>query len=144
LYGQSRIFFSMSRDGLLPQFFSNVHPKWRTPWLSNILFMFFVSAFAGFFPISKLGHMTSIGTLFAFVIVCAGVLILRYTQPNLPRPYRTPWVPFVPLAGILVCGTLIYSLGWDTWMRLLIWLAIGFVVYFGYSRFHSKLNATTH
>lgn len=140
LYGQSRIFYSMSRDGLLPKLFSDIHPKWRTPWRSNILFMLFVSVFAGFFPISKLGHMTSIGTLFAFVIVCAGVLVLRYTQPNLPRPYRTPLFPWTPLAGILVCFALMYSLGGETWMRLLIWLLIGFVIYFGYSRFHSKLN----
>lgn len=140
LYGQSRIFYSMSRDGLLPKLFCDIHPKWRTPWRSNILFMFFVSAFAGFFPISKLGHMTSIGTLFAFVIVCAGVLALRYTQPNLARPYRTPFFPWTPLAGILVCLGLMYSLGTETWLRLLIWLAIGFVIYFGYSRFHSKLN----
>lgn len=140
LYGQSRIFYSMSRDGLLPKLFSDIHPKWRTPWRSNILFMLFVSAFAGFFPISKLGHMTSIGTLFAFVIVCAGVLVLRYTQPDLLRPYRTPFFPWTPLVGILVCLTLMYSLGGETWMRLLVWLAIGFVIYFGYSRFHSKLN----
>jgi APA family basic amino acid/polyamine antiporter len=140
LYGQSRIFFSMSRDGLLPKLFSDIHPVWRTPWRSNILFMFFVSAFAGFFPISKLGHMTSIGTLFAFVIVCAGVLVLRYKQPDLHRPYRTPFFPWTPIAGILVCLTLMYSLGAETWLRLAIWLAVGFVVYFGYSRFHSKLN----
>ena len=140
LYGQSRIFFSMSRDGLLPKLFSDIHPAWRTPWRSNILFMFFVSVFAGFFPISKLGHMTSIGTLFAFVIVCAGVLVLRYTQPNLPRPYRTPFFPWTPIAGILVCLTLMYSLGTETWLRLIIWLAIGLVVYFGYSQHHSKLN----
>lgn len=140
LYGQSRIFYSMSRDGLLPKLFSDVHPIWRTPWRSNILFMFFVSVFAGFFPISKLGHMTSIGTLFAFVVVCAGVLVLRYTQPDLHRPYRTPFFPWTPIAGILVCLTLMYSLGAETWMRLLIWLAIGFLIYFGYSRFHSKLT----
>jgi APA family basic amino acid/polyamine antiporter len=140
LYGQSRIFFSMSRDGLLPKLFSDIHPVWRTPWRSNILFMFFVSALAGFFPISKLGHMTSIGTLFAFVIVCAGVLVLRYKQPDLHRPYRTPFFPWTPIAGILICLTLMYSLGLETWLRLFIWLAIGFVIYFGYSRFHSKLN----
>lgn len=140
LYGQSRIFFSMSRDGLLPKLFSDIHPTWRTPWRSNILFMFFVSVFAGFFPISKLGHMTSIGTLFAFVIVCAGVLVLRYKQPDLPRPYKTPFFPWTPIAGILICLMLIYSLGAETWLRLVIWLLLGLAIYFGYSRFHSRLN----
>ena len=139
LYGQSRVFFSMSRDGLLPKLFSDVHPKWHTPWRSNLLFMVFVSLFSGFVPISKLGHMTSIGTLFAFVIVCIGVLVLRYTKPDLPRPYRTPGVPWTPLAGIIVCFAMMYSLGWETWARLIIWLVIGLVVYFTYSRFHSKL-----
>lgn len=143
LYGQSRIFYSMSRDGLLPRLFSDIHPKWRTPWRSNILFMLFVSVFAGFFPISKLGHMTSIGTLFAFVIVCAGVLVLRYKHPELPRPYRTPFFPWTPIAGILVCLGLMFSLGGETWLRLFIWLAVGFVIYFGYSRFHSRLNVKT-
>lgn len=139
LYGQSRVFFSMSRDGLLPKMFSEVHPVWRTPWRSNLLFMFFVSFFAGFVPISKLGHMTSIGTLFAFVIVCIGVIVLRKTQPHRPRPFRTPGVPGVPITGALVCFAMMYSLGWETWMRLFVWLIVGCAVYFGYGRFHSKL-----
>ncbi|MBI4309859.1 MAG: amino acid permease [Candidatus Omnitrophica bacterium] len=140
LLGQSRVFYSMSRDGLLPKMFSDIHPRWRTPWRSNVLFMFFVSFFAGFFPISKLGHMTSIGTLLAFVIVCAGVMILRYTQPLLPRPYRVPCFPLFPFLGILVCLAMMTSLDADTWWRLLIWLAVGLIIYFTYSRFNSKLN----
>lgn len=140
LLGQSRVFYSMSRDGLLPKIFSDIHPKWRTPWRSNLIFMVFVSIFTGFLPISKLGHMTSIGTLLAFVIVCAGVLVLRYTQPNIPRPYKTPFVPWFPLLGILICFSMMYSLPGETWWRLVIWLAFGMVVYFGYSRFHSKLR----
>ena len=140
LLGQSRIFYSMSRDGLLPKLFSDIHPVWRTPWRSNLLFMFFVSFFAGFFPISKLGHMTSIGTLLAFIIVCAGVMVLRYTQPLLPRPYRVPFFPLFPFLGILVCLSMMISLDRETWWRLIIWLLIGLIIYFTYSRFNSKLN----
>jgi len=140
LLGQSRVFYSMSRDGLLPKMFSDIHPKWHTPWRSNLLFMFFVSFFAGVFPISKLGHMTSIGTLLAFIIVCAGVMVLRYTQPLLPRPYRVPCSPLFPFLGILVCLAMMTALDTDTWWRLIIWLVIGLIIYFTYSRFNSKLN----
>jgi APA family basic amino acid/polyamine antiporter len=139
LLGQSRVFYSMSRDGLLPKLFCNVHPKFRTPWLSNLLLMVFVSLFSGFLPISKLGNMTSIGTLLAFVIVCAGVMVMRRTHPDTPRPYRTPLVPLVPVLGILVCLAMMAALDVDTWIRLFVWLLIGFVVYFGYSRTHSHL-----
>ena len=140
LLGQSRVFYSMSRDGLLPNFFSEIHPKWKTPWRSNLLFMVFVSFFSGFFPISKLGHMTSIGTLLAFIIVCAGVMVLRRTQPDLPRPYRVPCVPWFPILGILVCLSMMTSLDSGTWVRLFVWLAIGLVIYFTYSRFHSRIQ----
>ena len=140
LLGQSRVFYAMSRDGLLPKLFSDIHPRWHTPWRSNLLFMVFVGLFAGFLPISKLGHMTSIGTLFAFIIVCAGVLMLRYLHPTWPRHYKTPWVPFVPVAGIVVCLSMMLSLGIETWLRLIIWLVIGMVIYFGYSQFNSKLR----
>ncbi len=140
LLGQSRVFYSMSRDGLLPKLFSDIHPAWRTPWRSNLLFMVFVGFFAGFFPISKLGHMTSIGTLLAFIIVCAGVMILRYTQPLVPRPYRVPCFPLFPFLGILVCLAMMTALDVDTWWRLVIWLVIGLIIYFTYSRFNSKLN----
>jgi basic amino acid/polyamine antiporter, APA family len=139
LLGQSRVFFSMSRDGLLPKLFSDIHPKFRTPWRSNLLLMVFVSLFSGFLPISSLGNMTSIGTLLAFVIVCAGVMVMRRTQPNLPRPYKTPLVPLVPILGILVCFGMMAFLDSMTWIRLVVWLVIGFMVYFGYSRFHSHL-----
>jgi APA family basic amino acid/polyamine antiporter len=140
LLGQSRVFFSMSRDGLLPRLFSDVHPRFRTPWRSNILFMGFVSLFSAFAPISMVGHMTSIGTLFAFVIVCAGVIIMRKTQPDLPRPFRTPLVPLVPVLGMLVNFALMFGLGWSNWARLFGWLAIGLCIYFGYSRYHSRLR----
>ena len=139
LLGQSRVFFSMSRDGLLPRVFSDVHPKFRTPWHCNIIFMVFVSLFSGFLPISKLGHMTSIGTLLAFVIVCMGIMVMRHTRPDLPRPYRTPWVPLVPILGILTCFAMMAFLDHETWYRLVIWLAIGLVIYFSYSRHHSHL-----
>lgn len=141
LLGQSRVFFSMSRDGLLPKVFSDIHPKFRTPWRSNLLFMLFVSLFSAFAPISVVGHMTSIGTLFAFVIVCAGIMIMRRTQPDLPRPFRTPLVPLVPILGILTCALMMFGLGLDNWLRLFVWLAIGQVIYFTYSRHHSKLTA---
>jgi APA family basic amino acid/polyamine antiporter len=140
LLGQSRVFFSMSRDGLLPRIFSEIHPHFRTPWRSNLLFMVFVSLFSAFAPISMVGHMTSIGTLFAFVIVCVGILIMRRTHPNIARPFRTPWVPLVPILGILVNCALMYGLGWQNWARLFGWLAIGLCVYFGYSRHHSRLR----
>jgi len=140
LLGQSRVFFSMSRDGLLPRIFSEIHPRFCTPWRSNLLFMVFVSLFSAFAPISMVGHMTSIGTLFAFVIVCFGVLIMRRTHPDIPRPFRVPWVPLVPILGILVNCALMYGLGWENWTRLFVWLAFGLCVYFGYSRFHSRLR----
>ncbi len=140
LLGQSRVFFSMSRDGLLPKVFSEIHPRYRTPWRSNLLFMAFVSLFSAFAPISVVGHMTSIGTLFAFIIVCTGIMIMRRTQPDLPRPFRTPWVPLVPVLGILVNFAMMYGLGWENWMRLLVWLIIGLCIYFGYSRRHSNLR----
>ncbi len=139
LLGQSRVFYSMSRDGLLPKLFSDVHPKFRTPWRSNILLMIFVSAGAAFTPIAQLGNLTSIGTLFAFTLVCLGVLIMRRTQPGLPRPFKTPWVPLFPILGILINLLLMVSLNSLTWMAFLTWMAIGLIVYFSYSRFHSHL-----
>jgi APA family basic amino acid/polyamine antiporter len=139
LLGQSRVFYSMSRDGLLPAIFSDIHPKFQTPYRCNLIFMVFVSLFSGFLPISRLGHMTSIGTLLAFVIVCIGIIIMRKTNPNAPRPYRTPLVPLVPILGCLVCFAMMASLDIDTWIRLVVWLAIGLAIYFGYSRHHSHL-----
>jgi Amino acid transporters len=139
LMGQSRVFYSMSRDGLLPKMFSDIHPRYRTPWRSNLLFMGFVSLFAAFVPMSVLGQMTSIGTLFAFVIVCAGVMVMRKTHPNAPRPFKTPLMPLTPILGILVCLAMMIYLGVDNWIRLFVWLAIGLVIYFGYSAKHSHL-----
>ncbi|HYP08402.1 MAG TPA: amino acid permease [Bryobacteraceae bacterium] len=140
LLGQSRVFYSMSRDGLLPKLFSDIHPKYRTPWRSNLLFMVFVALFAAFAPIQLVGEMTSIGTLFAFVLVCAGIMVMRRTHPELPRPFRTPLVPVVPILGIAANLFLMAGLGWENWLRLIIWLAIGLCIYFGYSRKHSLLN----
>jgi APA family basic amino acid/polyamine antiporter len=140
LLGQSRVFFSMSRDGLLPKLFSDVHPKWQTPYRCNLVFMVFVSLFSGFLPISNLGHMTSIGTLLAFVIVSIGIIIMRKTNPNAPRPYRTPFVPVIPILAVLVCLAMMVSLDVMTWYRLIVWLAIGLAIYFGYSRYHSYLR----
>lgn len=140
LLGQSRVFYSMSRDGLVPPVFSAIHPKFRTPWRSNMLFGIFVSCFAAFLPLQVVGHMTSIGTLFAFVIVCGGIWIMRRTQPDLPRPFRTPWVPLVPILGILVNFAMMYSLGTDNWLRLFVWLALGQIIFFAYSRKHSALG----
>ena len=140
LMGQPRIFYAMSRDGLLPEIFGRVHPKYRTPWLATIITGLFAAFFAGLFPIGILGHLVSIGTLFAFMIVCAGILVLRYKRPELVRPFRTPFVPFVPIGGLVVCGFLMYSLPADTWIRLGVWMAIGLVLYFVYGRHHSKLG----
>jgi basic amino acid/polyamine antiporter, APA family len=143
LLGQSRVFYSMSRDGLLPKLFSDVHPKFRTPWRSNLLLMTFVSLGAAFTPIAQLGNLTSIGTLFAFVLVCIGVIIMRKTDPDLPRPFRTPWVPLFPILGVLINFMLMLSLNKLTWTAFLTWMAIGLIVYFAYSRFHSHLQPAT-
>jgi APA family basic amino acid/polyamine antiporter len=139
LMGQSRVFFSMSKDGLLPRVFSEVHPIFRTPHKSNLLLGAFISLFAGFVPISVVGEMTSIGTLLAFVMVCLGVLIMRKKEPDAPRGFRTPWVPVVPILGILTCVLMMVSLPVDTWIRLFVWLAIGLAIYYGYGKKHSKL-----
>jgi len=142
LLGQSRVFFSMSRDGLFPKWGSAVNPRFRTPYISSIIVGVFVSIFASLIPISILGELVSIGTLLAFVIVCAGVWVLRKTNPEVPRPFATPWVPLVPIIGIIVLFTMMAALPWETWLRLLVWLLIGFVVYFTYGQKHSRVQAT--
>lgn len=140
LLGQSRVFYSMSKDGLLPNAFSAIHPKYKTPYKASLFILILVGLFAAFVPGDIVGDMTSIGTLFAFMLVCAAVIVLRKTNPELKREFKTPWVPFVPILGILVCGAMIFGLGWTNWLRLIVWLAIGFVIYFAYSRKHSKLQ----
>jgi APA family basic amino acid/polyamine antiporter len=140
LLGQSRVFYSMSRDGLLPKLFSTVHPTFRTPYLSNILLMVFVSLGAAFTPIAQLGNLTSIGTLFAFVLVCVAIVIMRRTHPDLPRPFHTPLVPLVPILGVLSNFALMYSLDALTWKAFLTWMVIGLLVYFSYSRKTSLLQ----
>ncbi|HEU0172885.1 MAG TPA: amino acid permease [Blastocatellia bacterium] len=141
LMGQSRIFYTMSRDGLLPPWVSAIHPRFRTPWISSIVVGLVVATFSGLFPISVLGQLVSIGTLMAFVIVCAGVWLLRIKRPDIDRPFKAPWVPFTPLMGILLSLLLMASLPLDTWIRLVVWLLIGFAIYFGYSRKHSRVQA---
>jgi APA family basic amino acid/polyamine antiporter len=140
LLGQSRVFYSMSRDNLLPKWVSKIHPRFRTPWISTIIVGIAVAFLPALLPISDLGHLVSIGTLLAFVIVCAGVWMLRYKRPDLPRPFKTPAVPFVPIMGMVVSLYLMASLPWVTWERLIIWLVIGFVIYFGYGRKHSLVQ----
>ncbi|MBT2559183.1 amino acid permease [Hymenobacter sp. ISL-91] len=140
LLGQSRVFFSMAKDGLLPPVFARINERFRTPLQSNLLLGLFIALFAGFVPISVVGEMTSIGTLLAFVMVCAGVLIMRKREPNAARPFRTPWVPLVPILGILTCVVMMLSLPWETWLRLAAWLALGLAIYYGYGRKHSKLG----
>jgi APA family basic amino acid/polyamine antiporter len=139
LLGQSRVFYSMSRDGLVPDVFSRVHPTYRTPHKSNMLFFVFTGLFAAFIPEDVVGEMTSIGTLFAFILVCAGVWILRSRRPDLHRAFRVPALPIVSVLGIVVCGAMIYGLGWTNWMRLIVWLVIGLIFYFSYGRKHSRL-----
>ena len=140
LMGQSRVFFSMSKDGLMPKVFSEVHSKFRTPAKNNLLFMIIVSLFAAFVPARVVGEMTSIGTLFAFILVCVGVLIMRKKMPDAPRSFRTPFVPFVPIAGILVCLFMMVFLPLDTWIRLIVWMMIGFDLYLFYGMKNSILN----
>lgn len=140
LMGQSRVFYSMSKDGLLPKFFSEVHRKFSTPWKTNLFFMVFVSLFAGFVPVTDLGHMVSIGTLLAFSLVCIGILIMRKKMPDAPRAFKTPLVPFVPIAGIIVCGYLMVSLPLESWNRLIIWMMLGFDIYVFYGVKKSVLS----
>lgn len=140
LLGQSRVFYTMSKDGLLPTSLATLHPKFKTPYKANWMIFIIVGLFAAFIPGDIVGDMSSIGTLFAFVLVCIGVIILRKTDPDMPRQFKTPWVPVVPIVGILFCGAMIAGLGWTNWMRLIVWLLIGIVIYFGYSRHHSLLQ----
>jgi basic amino acid/polyamine antiporter, APA family len=141
LLGQSRVFYSMSNDRLLPKLFSDVHPRFRTPWKSNLVLLLFVSLGAAFTPIARLGNLTSIGTLFAFVVVCIAVVIMRKKEPGLPRPFKTPWVPVVPYVGVFVNLGLMAGLGAITWEAFLIWMALGLVIYFAYSRHTSRVQA---
>jgi len=140
LMGQSRVFYSMSKDGLVPKVFSDLHPKFHTPYKSNLIFLILVGGFAAFVPGDIVGDMTSIGTLFAFILVCAGVWILRITNPELKRQFKVPLVPVVSICGIVVCLAMIAGLGPTNWYRLIGWLAIGLFIYFGYSVKHSKLR----
>ena len=141
LMGQSRVFYTMSKDGLLPSAFSKVHPKYKTPYKSNLLFLVFVSLFAAFIPGRVVGAMTSIGTLFAFILVCIGVLVMRKKMPDAPRAFRTPLVPLVPILGVLVCFFMMAFLPLDTWMRLVLWMIVGLDVYLFYSVKNSHLTS---
>jgi APA family basic amino acid/polyamine antiporter len=141
LLGQSRVFYSMSKDGLVPSIFSDVHPKFRTPYKSNLVFFVLTALFAAFIPGDIVGEMTSIGTLFAFILVCAGVWIMRVRRPDLPRGFTVPALPVVAVLGIFTCGAMIFGLGWTNWARLLGWLALGMIFYFGYGRSHSRLES---
>ena len=141
LLGQSRVFFSMSKDGLVPKVFSELHPVYRTPYKANMLFFILTGLFGGFVPGDIVGEMTSIGTLFAFILVCAGVWIMRVRRPDLKRGFVVPALPFVATAGMIVCGAMIYGLGWTNWLRLIGWLALGLIFYFAYGKSHSHLQA---
>ena len=140
LMAQPRVFFTMARDGLLPAGFARVHPRFKTPYIPTIITGCAAIVISGIFPINILGELVSIGTLLAFVIVCVGVLVLRYRNPEIPRVFRTPWVPFVPIAGAFVTLLQMVFLPFDTWLRLIVWMAIGFLIYFFYSRKHSRLR----
>jgi APA family basic amino acid/polyamine antiporter len=141
MLGQPRIFWSMAGDGLLPPVFSKIHPRFRTPYITTILTGIAVATAAGLVPIGVLGHLVSIGTLFAFILVCAGVWVLRRSRPEIKRPFRAPVVGFVAPAGVVTCFLLMYGLPVETWERLAIWMAIGLVVYFAYGRRRSKIGA---
>jgi basic amino acid/polyamine antiporter, APA family len=139
MMGQSRVLFAMSRDRLLPGWLSAVHPRYRTPWLISLITGVVVALIAAFVPLTTLADVVNIGTLFAFVLVSLGVLVLRRTRPDLPRAFRTPWVPLVPILAVLACLFLMLNLGTLTWWRFLVWMALGLVVYFVYSHRHSRL-----
>jgi APA family basic amino acid/polyamine antiporter len=141
LMAQSRMFYSISKDGLLPKMFSDVHTKFKTPYKSNIILCVFIGLFAAFVPMSVVGEMTSIGTLLAFLMVCVGILILRKTDPEAKRPFRVPLVPLIPILGILTCIAMMVFLPWETWVRLAVWLIIGLAIYFWYGKKNSKLKA---
>src|ERR1700732_274937 len=141
LLGQTRVLYSMANDGLLPRkFFAAIHPKFRTPYKNTILVGIIAAVVGSITPISVIGEMVNIGTIFAFIIVCISILVLRKTNPEQARPFRTPWVPLVPILGILFNGYMMYKLGWVNWARLIIWLILGLVVYFSYSRHHSRVQ----
>ena len=140
LLGQSRVFYAMGKDGLLPKAFGDLHPKYKTPYKANLVILVIVGLFAAFIPGDIVGDMTSIGTLFAFILVCISVIVLRKTEPDMKREFKTPFVPFVPILGVAVCLAMIFGLGWTNWLRLILWLAIGLVVYFSYGKKNSKLN----
>ncbi len=141
LLGQTRVLYAMAKDGLLPKkFFADVHPKYRTPWKNTMLVGLLAAIVGSLTPIDDIGKMVNIGTLLAFVIVSIAVLVLRHTNPDQPRPFRTPWVPVIPILGVISNGYMMYKLGWVNWARLIIWLAIGLIVYFGYSRHHSRVQ----
>ena len=140
LLGQSRVFYIMGKDGLLPEVFGTLHPKFKTPYKANLAILVIVGLFAAFVPGRVVGDMTSIGTLFAFILVSIAVIVLRKKEPNLKREFKTPLVPYVPIAGILVCLAMIFGLGWANWLRLGVWLALGLIIYFGYSRKKSVLH----
>jgi len=140
LMGQSRVFYSMSKDGLVPKVFSELHPKFRTPFKSNALLLIFVGLFAGFVPGSVAGDLTSFGTLFAFVLVCAGIWVLRVKNPTAVRPFKTPLVPLVPILGMVVCSAMIFSLGYDTLISAMVWMVVGLFIYFMYSKKNSLLR----
>ena len=142
LLGQSRVFYSMGKDGLLPKMFSDLHPTYKTPYKANLAILVIVGAFAAFVPGDIVGDMTSIGTLFAFVLVCISVIILRKKEPNMVREFKTPLVPFVPLLGVFVCCAMMYGLGWTNWLRLFAWMALGVIFYFSYGKKNSVLNNT--
>jgi APA family basic amino acid/polyamine antiporter len=140
LLGQSRVFYAMGNDGLLPKAFGDLHPKYKTPYKANLAILVIVGLFAAFIPGDIVGDMTSIGTLFAFILVCFSVIVLRKTEPNMKREFKTPFVPLVPILGIVVCLAMIYGLGWTNWLRLGVWLVLGLIIYFAYSKKNSKLN----
>ncbi|MFI6809718.1 amino acid permease [Streptomyces luteogriseus] len=139
LLGQTRVFFAMSRDGLLPRFFSHVHPRFKTPHRPTILLGVLIAILAGFTPLTELAALVNIGTLFAFVVVAIGVIILRKSRPDLPRSFRTPWVPVIPILSVCASLWLMINLPAETWVRFGIWMAVGFLVYFLYGRTHSRL-----
>ncbi len=140
MMGQPRIFYTMSKDGLLPPFFAKMHPRFRTPYVSTLVTASIAAVFAGILPINILGELVSIGTLLAFVIVCVSIIILRKTRPDIHRPFKTPWVPLIPILGAAICLAQMVALPFDTWLRLIIWMAIGFVIYFAYGIKHSKIR----